>query len=830
MTELSRTFAEPSDGTARNWSRLVGLYGLAAALVFSMLALVPSSVGPAGALNGRGALGGWFGYWSSADTVAAQVRRADGAVDDVMMFMWHFAGSSNPVCMTDPNSGSCVSGTTTERYRQARDAVQATGAHFYATHTDLSYSRRRQLSEYLGSAGNRQRMADLLASKAVAAGVDGVDLDWENFAFNDGSSSWSTTRPRFVDTIKRVGAALRAKGLRLSVTVPGGYAPWRNGEPVDSSGYWVFAWSLIAPHVDRLRFMTYDWSTSNPGPLGPHDWTEQVITSAKAQVDPAYHNRLWIGAPQYGRSWHVRQSNGRWSPGSKCPANWYPTSTSRRDHSLSSIRAIQAENGVSPTWDASDKEWSFRYTTTSPGAYTSGGNRMSRTCKIVRQVSYADERTVRGRLDLVAKHGIGGVAVWNLAGTESNFYRNGVGQKAKALEGAADTSTGPKPPTSTPKPVPAPAPVDGVTLSMQRKPMHGSKGVLHAQAQAGAEVVFGFRPRGGQVRWFPAQKVDSAGVAQRSVGHFRSGRFYVKTTGAKPARASVSVKVRPRVTASVFPRRPAPGSKAVFTGATRPALKGHTVKQQQFINGRWRNLATKKTSARGTFRVSTKLGSKQASYRFRFVTVGDADFAAGISPTIRFKTAKARAGTRGTSLVLAVPAIVASGSLAVARVRATDGNKSLSGAKVQFGRPTAKGVRWSRPMKTNRAGVAQWRFKTVASGSVQVRGVGYGATAQASLRLQRMINVLPTPKSVLAGGNITFHGQVSPAAAGLTVTRFLWQNGRWVRKNSARTDAAGKFSISTSLFDDPQQYRFRFVVGKSGTYRASDTVLKVRAR
>ena len=96
----------------------------------------------------------------------------------------------------------------------------------FATHTDLDANRRRQLSNYLAKSSRRQALADQITDWVVKSGVDGVDLDWENFAFNDGSSSWDTTRPRLNDTIVRLGAALRAKGKLLSVTVPGGYSPF----------------------------------------------------------------------------------------------------------------------------------------------------------------------------------------------------------------------------------------------------------------------------------------------------------------------------------------------------------------------------------------------------------------------------------------------------------------------------------------------------------------------------------------------------------------------------------------------------------------------------
>jgi len=113
----------------------------------------------------------------------------------------------------------------------------------------------RQLSTSTG----RARVVNAIVGLVFAHGYDGIDLDWEGFAFNDGQSTWATTRVYWVAFVKSLYVALHRRGRMLAITVPGGL-----GTSSDSTGYWVYAWSQIGPYLDRLRVMAYDYSVSRP--------------------------------------------------------------------------------------------------------------------------------------------------------------------------------------------------------------------------------------------------------------------------------------------------------------------------------------------------------------------------------------------------------------------------------------------------------------------------------------------------------------------------------------------------------------------------------------
>jgi len=116
----------------------------------------------------------------------------------------------------------------------------------------------------------------------------------------------SSTAPSWVALVKELSAALRAEKKLLSVSTP--YVLNPSGA---QKGYFVYAWAAIAPYIDKLRIMTYDYSVSKVGPIGPITWTERTVQYA-VSIMPA--SKVFVGVPGYGRDW-VTAVTG------VCPAN-----------------------------------------------------------------------------------------------------------------------------------------------------------------------------------------------------------------------------------------------------------------------------------------------------------------------------------------------------------------------------------------------------------------------------------------------------------------------------------------------------------------------------
>ena len=128
------------------------------------------------------------------------------------------------------------------------------------------------LSEYLSNATTRTTLVKTIVELVMKNNFDGIDLDYEGFAFVDGNSTWSKTAPRWVAFVKELSVALRANKKLLSVSTPYLYNPNEA-----QKGYFVYAWAEIATSIDRLRIMTYDYSVAKPGPMGPLSWTEKLF-------------------------------------------------------------------------------------------------------------------------------------------------------------------------------------------------------------------------------------------------------------------------------------------------------------------------------------------------------------------------------------------------------------------------------------------------------------------------------------------------------------------------------------------------------------------------
>jgi spore germination protein YaaH len=177
----------------------------------------------------------------------------------------------------------------------------------------------------------------------MTRGFDGIDLDYEGFAFTDGRDSWPTTQPVWVAFVTELAAALHAKGKLLSVTIP---PVWIVAGA--TTGYTVYDQPAIGALVDRVRLMAYDFSVGSPGPISPMTWINQII----AYSDPVVpNNKLQLGVPSYGRNWG-RQVN----PDEVCPDGALATSSVQ----LQNVQSLIDAHGAAPVRDSSGEMY-FTY-------------------------------------------------------------------------------------------------------------------------------------------------------------------------------------------------------------------------------------------------------------------------------------------------------------------------------------------------------------------------------------------------------------------------------------------------------------------------------------
>jgi spore germination protein YaaH len=376
---------------------------------------------------------GWFGYWEPDSVVQALADKGRATVPEVNVFWWSFADADRPLCTYNRDSTCSTSGTapwTNAHLDRQRRIIQGAGIPVLGSIVDGS--RAGALSAYLASDTQRRAYAAQIVDWTLRAGLDGVDLDWEKFAFADGRDSWAETKPRWVEMVRILGQELRAKGLVLSATVPAGRFPFlSDGRPNPGTGYWVYAWDEIVDHVDRLRIMAYDYSYTDPGPIGPWPWANQVTASAIAQTNA--RKKVWLGVPQYARNW-VRKSGVAYVTRGDCPASWIPASgragvPGMLSQSVAQAEAIAAREGITPTWNSTFGEYTYRYWIATDG--TVDGT--ARQCTAEREVWFADTRSALAKANIVRDQRIAGLAVWEFGYVRESFYSRMAGKIAPPL-------------------------------------------------------------------------------------------------------------------------------------------------------------------------------------------------------------------------------------------------------------------------------------------------------------------------------------------------------------------------------------------------------------
>ena len=253
------------------------------------------------------------------------------------------------------------------------------------------------LSNLLADPTSRMNVINTIVNLVMTNNFDGIDLDFENFAYVDPISTWSTTQIRWVQFISDLSTALHAQGKILSVTTPPLFNP-SSGK----KGYYLYAWSQVASFIDQLHIMTYDYSTSSPGPIGPLQWTTNTVNYAVSVV-PA--SKIYIGIPGYGRDW-VTKVVGTCPT---APINYNKTVAPGVVSTvvMHSVGALAAAYGATPTYNQTFAENSFTYQKIYNGTLSNG---VLTTCTAYRTVWYQDARSFTARANLVAKDHLAGLS------------------------------------------------------------------------------------------------------------------------------------------------------------------------------------------------------------------------------------------------------------------------------------------------------------------------------------------------------------------------------------------------------------------------------------
>ena len=455
------------------------------------------------------------------------------------------------------------------------------------------------LAGLLANPKTRTQVVESIATLVNANNFDGIDLDFEGFAFVDGNKTWAKTAPFWVAFVKELSTKLRSNGKVLSVTTPVLFDPSQK-----SKGYTVFAWAAIANDIDRLRIMTYDYSVAKPGPIGPLEWTER---SVKYAVSVMASSKVFVGLPGYGRDWITKIVGS-------CPTS-APVGTKlgakAATFKMNYASAKAVIDKATPLFDTKTAEATYSYTQIYNGENTKG---LATSCTISRTVWFQDSQSYAVRAALVEKYKLGGVALWTL-GMEDVSATQAIRSAAMSFAPEKITST-----ISVDK--------NEITYGQQFVLSGAIKGEDKV-GKSGIPVMVEYRKSDLQP-WRKLTELLTSPDGTFSLPLTFASLTYlqVRSDGTWEISASVSnqsfVQVRPRLSLNA-PAVILVGKDNLISGSVFPRKTGVTVQLQRWSQEKWQNISVVlSTDAQGNFELFLTESKRGVfSYRILYFLEGE---------------------------------------------------------------------------------------------------------------------------------------------------------------------------------------------------------------
>jgi spore germination protein YaaH len=540
---------------------------LALTLLLGITAAAPSSADN----PPRKILTGWIPYYSIKTSLPAAINNAD-LIKEVMPF-WYtlkFDGKNQKTVVTDlytPANPSVPMAQTVGALRNA-------GFSLIPTITDGT--AKDILAGLLAKPAARTQIVEAITSMVVANNYDGVDLDFEGFAFVDSNSTWSKTAPLWTAFVKELSASLHAQKKVLSVSTP--YVLDPKGA---QKGYYVYAWAAIAPYIDRLRIMTYDYSVSKVGPLGPISWTERTLQYA-VSVMPA--SKVYIGIAGYGRDWVTSVSG-------VCPANVAAVikgGAKAATFVMRDAQTLAASYGVTPVFNEQYGEMTFSYQKVYNGTTAAG---LSTSCTAQRTAWYQDAKAFALRAALVDKYRLGGISEWTL-GMEEPLALEGIRNVAKAI--APDQVTASITVDKSAIEYGDPISVSGTFTIKDKSPLVNV--LVRIEGKSAGDSTW---------RLLTTATTDASGKFTKPllIGKATTIRAYSEGTWERSEGISNEAPIS--MSRLIFVTAPASVKKSdsfTVTGSIRPRSAGTFIQIEKLVSGKWQPFgSTLTTDAQGSF-------------------------------------------------------------------------------------------------------------------------------------------------------------------------------------------------------------------------------------
>ena len=170
-------------------------------------------------------------------------------------------------------------------------ALQVRGVKVVPT-VGSSWSPAKAQAVFTNGRLTREHVAALL-QLVISNGFDGIDLDYEGFAWPNTVAQTRIIRHAFASFVGQLCTELHDASRICTITLG----------PVTADGPRIVSdYRTIGRDADLVRIMCYDlhgpWS--KPGPVSTPSWTARVLTYAESQIPRA---KLELDVPTYGYQW-----------------------------------------------------------------------------------------------------------------------------------------------------------------------------------------------------------------------------------------------------------------------------------------------------------------------------------------------------------------------------------------------------------------------------------------------------------------------------------------------------------------------------------------------
>ena len=575
---------------------------LPVALLLFVIATLLTPVAQASDNPPRKILTGWIPYYSMKTALPDALNNSD-LIKEVMPF-WYtlkFDGKAKAAVISDLYAPANPSVPISEPLTALRNA----GYSIIPTITDGT--DKLVLAGLLKSPTSRAQIITAIMNLVTTNNYDGIDLDFEGFAFVDGNATWSTTAPLWVAFVKELSTALHAQNKQLSISTP--YVL----NPNDAQkGYFVYSWAAVASSIDKLRIMTYDYSVAKAGPLGPITWAERTVQYA-VSIMPA--SKIFVGVPGYGRDWVTAVSG-------ICPANVSGTvkvGAKAATFVMRDAASLAATYGATPTYNEQFGEMTFSYQKVYNGTTDSG---LSTSCTASRTAWYQDAKSWALRAALVTKYRIGGITAWTF-GMEEPLAMESIRQYAKDI--APDQVNAVAAIDKTAIQYGDAITVSGSLTIKDKSPV--SNVSVRIEGKSGAETSY---------RLLATATTGPDGTFQKPIIIGRTTAIRIHSDGTWERSEGISPDIAltvNRVLNLSAPTAAKSGTEILITGNLRPRVAGNYLQIESLVGGIWKPLGQPViTDAQGSFSL-TIAGQPRSILTLRATVAADALWAVVTSPT-----------------------------------------------------------------------------------------------------------------------------------------------------------------------------------------------------